>query len=285
MNMDYSLLESGQDFSIEITENTWTSTHNHWHLEFGYVLEGSAIHEWNYVSNTIEEGDFYIIGCGSPHSYMATSKALKMITVKFNPVFFDPNLFGARSFFEVLSCRNFGFDVELFSVPPTPYTYKDHDGSTLKLLNEIMEEYKNKRAGYLEVIRAKFTLLIINAVRPLYVDMVHPTANKTDHFTEVIRYINSSYNRNITLNDICSIINYTPAHMSKKFKANMGITFFEYLRRIRIASAQRLLMNTGKSIDEIMNKVGYQDKKSFYGAFRKVTGTTPDAYRRRHKVI
>ncbi len=282
MNMDYSLLESGLDFNIEITENTWTSTHNHWHLEFGYVLEGSATHKWNNINNTIEEGNFYIIGCGSPHSYMATTRSLRMITVKFNPEFFEPGLFGARSFFELLSSRAFGFDVDLFSVPPTPYTYKDHDGSVLKMLTEIMEEYQSKKAGYMEIIRAKFTLIIINAVRPLYVDTIPSAANKADRFTEVIRYINSGYMKNITLNDICAITNYTPAHMSKKFKANMGITFFEYLRRIRIASAQRLLLNTGKTIDEIMSMVGYQDKKSFYGAFRKVTGTTPDAYRRKH---
>ena len=280
-----TLSDMNKDFHIMTDTSTKAPRHTHWYLELGYVTKGSANHIWNGQNSIIKEGDFFIIGSHSFHSYMSLDKDFEIINILFNPVFFDRSLVGATAFFDVLESSVFDFDINLFSYKPTPYTYTDKDQSIKKLILEIKEEYENEEPGYLKIIRAKLIEIIIKAVRPFYIDTPQSEGYISSNLSHVLEYINRNYAEHITLEEICKISNYTVPYMSKKFKDAFGISFSEYLTQLRITAARRYLVNTSKTIDEIMNTVGYQDKKSFYGAFRKVTDTTPDAYRRKKKLL
>lgn len=277
------LSDINKDFHIMKDNSTKAPRHAHWYLEFGYVTRGSANHIWNEQTNVIKEGDFFIIGSHSFHSYMALTKDFEIINIMFNPVFFDESLTGSRAFFDVLESKVFDFDINLFSVKPIPFTYNDKDGSIKKLIMDILDEYNNKETGYMKIIRAKFIEIIIKAVRPFYTDTPQSEGYISDTFSKVLQYVNAHYMNYITLKEICKISNYTVPYMSKKFKAAFGISFSEYLMQLRITAAKRYLANTGKSIDEIMDLVGYKDKKSFYTAFKRISNTTPDAYRRKRQ--
>ena len=276
-----TLSDMNRDFHIMTDNSTKAPRHTHWYLELGYVAGGSANHIWNGKTNIIKEGDFFIIGSHSFHSYMSLDKDFEIINIMFNPVFFDSSLAGASTFFDVLESSVFDFDINLFSFKPTPYTYTDQDGSIKKLILEIKEEYENKEPGYLKIIRAKLIELIIKAVRPFYIDTPQSEGYISSNLSDVLEYINRNYMEHITLEEICKISNYTVPYMSKKFKAAFGISFLQYITQLRITASRRYLVNTSKTIDEIMDLVGYKDKKSFYSSFRKITGTTPDAYRRK----
>ncbi len=281
-----NLADMNLDFHILTDSATRAPTHAHWYLEMGYVEEGRA----NYCLNDgdpsiIEAGNYYFIGHLATHSYMATSKSFKIINVMFNPVFFDDSLTGAKTLFEILGSKKINFDVNMFSVNPAVFTFKDHDGSIKKLIYDVIEEYASKKTGYLEIIRCKLSEIIIKSLRPIYVRVPRTASSTSDPFTKVIQYVNMHYMNNLTLGELCEISNYSIPHMSKKFKQSFGISFSKYLMQLRVNASRRFLTNTGKTIDEIMDLVGYRDKKSFYEAFRKITETTPDAYRRKYKVI
>lgn len=276
-----ALVNMGQDLHIRIEEATHVPQHAHWYLEFGYVLEGKANHVWNGNSEEICPGDYFIIGHLSQHSWLATTQRFRILNVLFNPVFFEPALASAKTFGEVLESSGINLDGSLFLEKPTPHTYRDADGSVQTLLFQMLDEYNRQEPGYLAFIRALFTQIIIQAMRSIYAGLPHK--NKSDTFSRVIQYINHNYMHPITLKDLCGIVNYTIPQMSKKFKAAIGLSFSEYLRQLRIMTGQRLLLTSDKSIDQIMGEVGYQDKKSFYAAFRKVSGTTPDNYRKTHR--
>ena len=279
------LADMNLDFHIFTDSSTRASAHAHWYLEMGYVEEGRANYCLNDDPSIIEEGNYYFIGHLATHSYMATSKSFKIINVMFNPVFFDDSLTGAKTLFEILGSKKINFDVNMFSVNPTTFIFKDHDGSIKKLLDDIIEEYTEKSTGYLEIIRCKLSEIIIKSLRPIYAQLPQTASATSDSFTKVIQYVNMHYMNDLTLSELCEISNYSVPHMSKKFKASFGISFSKYLMELRINASRRFLTNTGKTIDEIMDLVGYKDKKSFYNAFKAVSGTTPDAYRRKHKVI
>ena len=55
---------------------------------------------------------------------------------------------------------------------------------------------------------------------------------------------------------------------------------FEYIKEKRMAEAGRLLKDTDLSNEEIMNRIGYTDKKQFYSNFKEVYGQTPSSYRK-----
>lgn len=62
----------------------------------------------------------------------------------------------------------------------------------------------------------------------------------------------------------------------------IGESFSDYCIHVRIDHAKRMLLNTGKSIQEIAICVGYQDEKYFSRIFKKIAGTSPSDFRKIH---
>jgi transcriptional regulator GlxA family with amidase domain len=67
----------------------------------------------------------------------------------------------------------------------------------------------------------------------------------------------------------------------RRFKAATGDSPIEYLQKVRVATAKRLLENGHKSVQEISEAVGYQDAAFFRGVFKRLTGIPPASYRER----
>lgn len=68
---------------------------------------------------------------------------------------------------------------------------------------------------------------------------------------------------------------------ARKFKALLGMSFFDYLTRLRMRDARDLLMTTALQVPMIGEKVGYQSDMSFVKVFKKLHGETPRSYRLR----
>ena len=71
----------------------------------------------------------------------------------------------------------------------------------------------------------------------------------------------------------------------RRFRQSVGITPMVWLRRERISMAQELLETSQVSLDQIAEQSGYFSLESFRAAFKKVTGTSPAAYRKRFCVM
>ena len=67
-----------------------------------------------------------------------------------------------------------------------------------------------------------------------------------------------------------------------KFKKDTGMTFREYLLKVRIEKACFLLRNSNMTVNNIAGTVGYTEPAFFYKTFRKEIGLTPDDYRKKH---
>ncbi|MBI9093180.1 MAG: GlxA family transcriptional regulator [Desulfobacterium sp.] len=68
---------------------------------------------------------------------------------------------------------------------------------------------------------------------------------------------------------------------ARRFKKATGDTPLEHLQYLRIANARTLLETTSTSIDDITHTIGYEDVSSFRRLFKKVTGLSPTAYRKK----
>lgn len=70
----------------------------------------------------------------------------------------------------------------------------------------------------------------------------------------------------------------------RRFTDATGLPPLEYVQRLRIDDARRRLERTEASADEISWQVGYEDAAFFRRLFKRLTGMTPGAYRRRFQV-
>lgn len=75
-----------------------------------------------------------------------------------------------------------------------------------------------------------------------------------------------------------------PRTFARRFKAATGHTAIEYVQRMRIERAKRLLETSGEPVEEISWSVGYEDPASFRRLFKRLTGLAPGAYRQRFRV-
>ncbi|MTD41977.1 helix-turn-helix domain-containing protein [Erwinia sp. CPCC 100877] len=95
-----------------------------------------------------------------------------------------------------------------------------------------------------------------------------------------IKYIEKNYFKQLSLEKLSKVTNYSPLHLSKLFKAELGINFYEYLTRCRLQNALIELAITTRKVAEISLASGFSDIKSFNSMFKKHFGITPSVYRK-----
>lgn len=96
----------------------------------------------------------------------------------------------------------------------------------------------------------------------------------------VIREIKDQYTENITLTGLSEKYKVSTSHLSSLIKAELGLSFSEYLASKRIQKAKELLADETLSIDSIAEMVGYNDYFYFTKVFKKSTGISPSKYRK-----
>lgn len=97
-------------------------------------------------------------------------------------------------------------------------------------------------------------------------------------YESAIEYILNNYNKNITLEDIAKHVHVSPYYFSHGFKEYIGVSFVEYLKKLRIEEAKKLLLNTNMSIGKVCNRVGYSDPHYFSRVFKSVMGVSPGSF-------
>lgn len=85
----------------------------------------------------------------------------------------------------------------------------------------------------------------------------------------------------LTLGEVAKAVNMSAFYFCKMFKKSTGLTFTDYLARVRIEKVKNLLLNPHKRISEAAFEAGFQSLSQFNRVFRKVTGEAPTAYRER----
>jgi AraC-like DNA-binding protein len=86
-------------------------------------------------------------------------------------------------------------------------------------------------------------------------------------------------NPRLRTSELAAEVGLSPAHLEKRFKAEMGKTITDYSREFRLDRAKRLLLTTFQTEQEIALVVGIPDLSNFIRCFKKRFGMTPRAYR------
>ena len=100
-------------------------------------------------------------------------------------------------------------------------------------------------------------------------------------FTKAKEFIWSNYNQDISLKKLAEAMAVSPYYLSHLFRKELGISFSEYLKTVRVSIAKKLLEGTTANVLEICLEVGYQDPSYFSRVFKEKEGVKPSDYRRK----
>jgi AraC-like DNA-binding protein/ligand-binding sensor protein len=111
--------------------------------------------------------------------------------------------------------------------------------------------------------------------------MLHPWQGDSLMMKRAKDYVRSHQSDPIKLDEIARALNVSTFHFCRKFKQTTGLTFVEYLSRVRIEKAKILLHNNSLRVSEIAYEAGFQTITHFNRIFRKLVGRSPTEFRSR----
>lgn len=96
----------------------------------------------------------------------------------------------------------------------------------------------------------------------------------------IITYIEQHYdNEMLSLTMIAEQFQLTPPYLSALFKKQTGMNLTDYMTRVRIDEAKKLMQDKKLTFTQIANKIGYSSDIGFIRVFKKYEGVTPGKYR------
>ena len=144
-----------------------------------------------------------------------------------------------------------------------------------------VESLKGHADDYIEkpvsIPRLKEILIrVIGAREPALTALdIRGKVERVKHFAE------RNFNKKVSLEDAAAQVSLSPKYLSRIFKKETGMGFAEYRAEIKIGKAKEMLETTGCNINQISEKLAYENVESFIRAFKKSSGCTPSEYRKK----
>ena len=100
---------------------------------------------------------------------------------------------------------------------------------------------------------------------------------------EVYDYLNKNFREHIKLDELCFLFNTNKTTLCANFKKAYGQTIIDYINNLKIKEA-KVLMREGKyNLTEISAMLGFNSIHYFSRMFKKITGVSPNEYKKKLK--
>lgn len=168
---------------------------------------------------------------------------------------------------------HFSITVPYITVPQLTHCSSNPD---IKIIIKKIESLNIIQNSYRQLLAIHYLreLLLSISTEITANDTINPTLN------QIMQYIKSNYNQNITLSILSDKFEISPSHISRLFKTELKTNTVTYINSTRVAAACDLLVNTNLSISEISEKVGFNHQHYFNRVFQELCKTTPGEFRR-----
>jgi AraC-like DNA-binding protein/quercetin dioxygenase-like cupin family protein len=259
-------------------------THSHEFIEIAFLVYGSCIHKYHGSDIRLIPGDIFIITPNEEHSYAINAK-----TVIYNCLFY-PEALGEdwnklrdiKSIYDLLIVEPFyrseSGQHEILHLEPEHAEYME------SLLRKMLLEQETMEQGYELVNKANLAILLcvlgrvwdeqLSSSKTLYI-------GKRDLLAEAIYFIERNLNCEFKIEDVASSVYLSPNHFRRIFKEATGQTPIEYINKIRISKASKLLKDEGLTISKVSELVGINDLNYFSRLFKTLVGCSPSDYKKK----
>jgi AraC-like DNA-binding protein len=278
------ILHEEESFFIGIFQDNLekSSWHYHNNYEISFITEGTGR---RIVADSMEEfqpGDLVFLGSNLPHVWVAekeprvlTDRTLEMVFLQFSSNILFPQLLALPEFKNVkrsLELSERGIQIvgqtlnEVSEIMlQLPYLKSfDRMNYFFRMMDIIGKSDSNISLASEEYMRKRFT-----------------TGNR--RIAQLHDYLMNHYREEIDLAKLADLVHMAEGSLCRFFKQHVGTSIFEYLNRIKVDFACKLLMDPELGILDVCFDSGFNNLSHFNKQFRKNTGVTPSEYRKRFK--
>lgn len=171
-------------------------------------------------------------------------------------------------------------DIPLFRLLDMADTVDAHDRDAITARFEELLLHANA-TGITSALRAKLTLqdlLCYFIERNTSVRMNWKVSAAMEKTKLVLTYLDEHLADDIRLDDLAGLLHFHPGYFIPYFKSLFGLSPMQYVKRKRMETAKRLLVDTRLSVSEIAEQVG-STLYAFSKSFKNYTGHSPSDYR------
>ena len=263
--------------------------HKHEFYEINLVTAGEGIHYINNEKINIQAGDLFIIPPDVEHGYFEISD-LHIFHALLGPRFFStykPSLQMMK-----------GYD-SLFNIEPLLRSNKNHN-SYLQLSKAQFEEvyqdlhnimHYNEEDVYDYNVQAAIVFQLICKFCKSYCSTTlfprqisQPIHSYVPIVIYAMEFIKKNIANKLTIDIIAKELSVSPATFKRYFTEIAKIPPMEYIIKLRLRQAKKMLANTDKSITFIAYECGFFDSSHFVRLFKKSENISPSEYRKQVKV-
>lgn len=138
-----------------------------------------------------------------------------------------------------------------------------------------------------QIIKNNIEMLLIDIMRSMTEteygnDVFLQESVINDKLTEeTIKILKENVCKNLSIDDIAKLTNYSKAYIFKQFKKATGKGVIEYFTELKIKEAKKMLLKGELTVREISEKLSFDTPNYFSKVFKKFTKLTPTTYKKR----
>lgn len=272
----FPLVVKAMDFTVDYR----ISPNYHDYLEIAYVFKGEGVLKIGINSWNITEGDLLVIGNTEMHTFLTNyANPLSMITVYFLPelIYFPGdmplNFEYIRIFYD--HTHNFSNLIHRERIAPTDIPDR------IRRLYSLADSENNIDRLAAKNCLCSILLQLLSMHQtgvPFSTERYNKRTRDINRLKEVFSYVQSNYDKEITLAEAAEIACMSTHYFCRFFKRVTAHTFIEYLQHIRIDVAKQLLLQDKLSNTQIAYEVGFNNPCYFYRLFKKYTHVNPSEF-------
>ena len=254
-------IQNGTPIALEriasINDNTLQS-HYHAFYELFYLEEGKRSVVIDERSYDLEPGDFVIYPPYTMHrSFSAQGVSFSRIVLYFMPATIPPELRYALN--DKVEPYALIAERDLLAIDAQ--------------INDLIAEQTKGGKFQADALQSRLKLLLISVLRAEY---KRPQPRSEPKMTAIIAYIQQHYfEPTLSLDELAARFFISKSYLCREFKRFTSLSFVAYLNKIRILHAQRLFVESDKTITAISAEVGFGSLTHFERVFVQHTQSTP----------
>jgi AraC-like DNA-binding protein len=140
------------------------------------------------------------------------------------------------------------------------------------------DNYDDAASAYSRSARARLQRVLVDELREAHEEPLHLQEPQDDRLQAVARMLYETPADNATLAELGKRIGASTRTLSRLFRSELGMTFYEWRTQIRVYHALVLLAE-GHDTTHTAVACGWANPSSFISAFSQIIGTTPGRYR------